>query len=94
MLGVYRDTAGHKYSVNNGFEFELLNKFILGDITGDEKLDTKDALKAVAFAKKSVDPKSDDEFKAADVNGDGKLDSKDAMVIINAVKNKKTITLK
>ncbi len=59
---------------------------VRGDITGDGKVDTKDALKAVAFAKKTATPKNDVEFGSADVNSDGKLDSKDAMLIIGAAK--------
>ncbi len=62
-----------------------------GDVTGDNKLDSKDAMKVVAFAKKTAAPKTDAEFTAADVNGDGRIDSKDAMIVINAVKNKTSI---
>ncbi len=62
-----------------------------GDINNDGKVDTKDAMLAVAYAKKTAAPDSTDRFDRADVNGDGKLDSKDAMLIIAAAK--KTVTL-
>ncbi len=64
---------------------------IKGDVTGDDKLDTKDAMKVISFAKKTTTPKNDTEFKAADVNNDDKIDSKDAMIVINAAKTKKPI---
>ncbi len=91
-LYCYRYSGAENYAVNNGIDYELLDSgFIKGDINFDTKVDTKDAMKAVAFDKKTAAPKNDDEFRAADVNGDEKLDSKDAMVIINAVKNKTAI---
>ncbi len=88
----YKDTAGEKYAADNGFNYVLMDNYgkVKGDITGDAKLDTKDAMKAIAFAKKTAQPKGP-EFAAADVNNDGKLDSKDALIIINAAKNKTAI---
>ncbi len=60
----------------------------LGDINGDGEVNTKDAMLAVSYAKKSSSPKTDDQKLAADVNADKQLDTKDAMKIINAAKNR------
>ncbi len=74
------------------FEFKKPQfDYIKGDINRDGKVDTKDAMLAVAFAKKTQDPKDDYQQMAADVNGDGRIDSRDALIIVNAVKYKKTI---
>ncbi len=70
---------------------EVSTKTLKGDVTGDNKVDTKDAMKVISFAKKTTTPKNDTEFKAADVNNDDKIDSKDAMIVINAAKTKKPI---
>ena len=59
---------------------------VKGDINGDGKVDSKDALLSVSYTKKTSEPKNDRQFKAADVNDDGKLDSKDTMKIIAAAK--------
>ena len=64
----------------------MLITAVKGDINSDGKVDSKDALKSVAFAKKTAFPNTDKEFLAADVNDDGKLDSKDAMKVIGAAK--------
>ncbi len=83
----YEGSEAESYAKTNSLSFSAL-KAIKGDINGDGTLDTKDALKSVAFAKKTSDPGTTEEFIAADVNGDNKLDSKDSMLIINAVKTK------
>ncbi len=64
---------------------------VKGDINGDGKLDTKDAMLSISYAKKNTAPKDSAQFKRADVNGDGVLDTKDSLVIIKAAKNKTTI---
>ncbi len=61
-----------------------------GDINGDGKVNTQDAMKAVALAKKAAVVSGYD-FAAADVNADGVLNSKDALAVINAAKNKKNV---
>ncbi len=87
-------SAAEEYAVANGINYYLVNidpaLASKGDITFDDIIDTKDALKAVSFAKKSIKPRNA-EFTAADVNADGRLDSKDAMLLINAAKNKTAI---
>ena len=84
------NSAAKAYAEKNGINYVLEDKpqRAAGDITWDGRLDTKDAMKSVAFAKKTSAPKSEDEFAAADVNSVSRLDSKDAMMLINAVKNK------
>ncbi len=56
-----------------------------GDINRDLKVDTKDAMLAVRYAKKELmfDPYR---VYSGDVNNDGKIDSKDAMRIISIAK--------
>ncbi len=53
-----------------------------GDIDLDGSISTKDALRSVAFARKTHRPESDYQAALADVNKDGKLDTKDAMLLI------------
>ncbi len=88
-------SAAQAYADENGIKFvvDIPTAVIrpLGDISGDGRLDTKDAMKSVQFALKKLTPKTDAEFTAADVNADGKLDSKDSMILINAAKNKTLI---
>ncbi len=63
---------------------------VLGDINDDGKVDTKDAMLAIAYAKKAQAPKDKAQFMRADVNSDGELATKDAMLIIAAAKKKIT----
>ncbi len=78
-------------SSSQKFSIIKLTTTLKGDINNDGKLDSKDAMLAVAYAKKTAQPKDDRQFGAADVNGDGKIDSRDALMIINAVKTKKSL---
>ncbi len=64
---------------------------LVGDINGDGKVNTSDAMLAVTYAKKTKTPADDYAAAVTDVNNDGKIDSKDALKIINAAKNKKPL---
>ncbi len=86
---MYNGTSAQKWTFEK--VSDNTTAFLKGDINSDGKVDTKDAMKAISFAKKTTTPKNDSEFKAADVNGDGKLDSKDALIIINAAKSRQPI---
>ena len=66
-------------------------KRLNGDVDNTGKVDTKDAMKIIAFAKKTHTPKDDEEFKYADVNHDGVIDSKDAMMVVAHVKGTKKL---
>ncbi len=58
----------------------------IGDVTGDGKLDTKDALKVIAAAKKTTPITDEYLAKVADVTGDGAVKSDDALKVIRAAK--------
>ncbi len=88
-MGMFKGEKNVTYKVNKSAEPEP--EIIKGDINNDGKVDTKDAMLSISYAKKKSSPKDDLQFKRADVNGDSKLDSKDSMVIIRAAKTKTAI---
>ncbi len=57
-----------------------------GDVNGDGKIDTKDALKLIAAAKKTTPIKDEYLAKVADLNADGEIKTDDAMKVIRAAK--------
>ena len=65
------------------FEVTLrkLNDVILGDVNGDESIDTTDAYYIVMFYNEMMDL-TDAQLAAADVNGDGEVDTTDAYYIV------------
>ncbi|MBQ8108327.1 MAG: NEAT domain-containing protein, partial [Ruminococcus sp.] len=67
-------------------------KRLNGDVNGSGKVDVKDAMKIIAFVKKTAKPKTDDEFKYADVNHDGVINVKDAMLVIAHIKGTKKLS--
>ncbi len=58
----------------------------IGDITGDGKITSADALKAIAAAKKTTPIKDEYLAKVADINGDGDIKTNDALSLIRAAK--------
>ena len=59
------------------------NSKLLGDINGDEKIDSKDAVIVLkSYAEKLAGNETKDDTLAGDVNGDGEVDSKDAVIIL------------
>ena len=53
-----------------------------GDVNGDKKINSSDALQVLRHSVGSVSLKGD-YLKAADVSGDGKVNSSDALLILN-----------
>ena len=78
-----KDSAGEKYAVDNGFEFVDLDALGRGDVNGDKKITTADALMALqaAVGKIQLD---EVQQKAADINVNGKIESIDALCILHA----------
>ncbi len=68
--------------MNGTFSRSLLK----GDINNDGKVDTKDAMLSISYARKKRQPEAGRQFNAADHNGDTVLDTKDSMRIIKAAK--------
>lgn len=62
-------------------KLKLKKTVIVGDVTGDKKVDTLDAV-AVLKYDAGLTKLTEDQKLAADVNGDGKIDSLDATLIL------------
>ena len=56
--------------------------FTYGDVSGDKKINSSDAL-MVLMHSTGVSVLKGDPLKAADVSGDGKINSSDALLILN-----------
>ena len=67
--------------------YEIKTSVVYGDVTGDGKVDVRDAIFTYAYVnrKKTF---TEEQLKAADVNGDGKVDIKDAILVYARVNRK------
>ncbi len=63
-------------------ETDYSAELALGDINADGKVDSKDALLSISFAKKATTPKNDQQLLAADIDGSGDIKTNDALKII------------
>ena len=70
----YEDTAGHRYALDNGFDFVLLSDTLPGDCNGDGKVTMKDYSE---LQKHLSGWDVEINLEAADLNGDGKVTMKD-----------------
>ena len=62
------------------FTVKFGKEYMIGDVNGDDKVDTQDAIKVIQFFLKK-NPNNFNE-NAADVNNDGNIDTQDAIRII------------
>ena len=65
------------------------NMVLMGDVNGDGKINTRDALLTLRYASKKI-TESDLNLAAADVNGDGKVNTRDALLILRYASKKIT----
>ncbi|MBR9945465.1 dockerin type I repeat-containing protein [Clostridiaceae bacterium Marseille-Q4145] len=81
----YWDTL--KETDDGKVNYEIKTSVVYGDVTGDGKVDVRDAIFTYAYVnrKKTF---TEEQLKAADVNGDGKVDIKDAILVYARVNRK------
>lgn len=80
ILGVYKDTPGHQYAVNNMIDHIVLDGAKYGDVNGDGTVDILDSTEIQKFAAEKTDF-TDEQFEMADVNKDDFADVMDALLI-------------
>ncbi len=68
------------YKVYTTYDIEMLTK-LMGDLTGDGKLNSTDALKVLQYSV-GIISFTDDQKSIADMNSDGKINSSDALYIL------------
>ena len=84
IIGVYKDTVGHQYAVNNRIDHIVLDGDKLGDVTGDGVVDVFDATEIQKYAAESTDF-TDEQFELGDINKDGFVDVIDALLVQKSV---------
>lgn len=80
ILGVYKDTPGHQYAVNNMIDHIVLDGAKYGDVNGDGVIDILDSTEIQKFAAEKTDF-TDEQFELADINNDGFVDVIDALLV-------------
>lgn len=76
----YKDSYAQQFAQENGIPFIALDKYEMGDVTLDGKLNIKDATKVQRYAASLVEL-SDEAMSVADVNNDGRINVLDATEI-------------
>ena len=80
LLGVYKNTVGHQYAVDNSIPYILLDGPKTGDANGDGMVDILDSTEIQKFAAEMIEL-TDEQFELADINDDGFVDVIDALLI-------------
>ena len=83
----YQNSTAQAYAEKYGYKFESINEFSVGDINGDNSVNSSDASDVLAiYSELSTKGKSEkftpQQVKAADVNRDGKVNSADSSLIL------------
>ena len=87
----YKDTAGEKYAIDNGFDYVLLDGVQQkGDANGDNDINVSD-ISVTAAHIKGIKPLTDEQMNAADVNSDNELTVTDISMIASHIKGIKPL---
>lgn len=81
VIRCYFASQAYKFAVDNSIKYELMDKYIIGDVNADGHINSSDALLVLRSSVGEI-TLTDLQKKTGDVNNDGKINSVDALIIL------------
>lgn len=88
VISCYFGKTAYKYAVDNSIKYALLDKYIIGDVNGDNAISSQDALFILRCAVGELTPSDLQKF-VGDINNDGVINSVDALIALEITVGKK-----